>query len=249
MREKRERERKRESKTTASFLCSSHAKQPSSPPCDTNMTRALVLDALLVLSQVLLDTEEPLVNLHSTCRSLRYTPHLACHIGAAAVAVLDKHRGWWVQRNVRVSFDLLATGSLHPRGQVLDPDEAWYHLNGYLPEVVSQVLWWTEADTCFWVFTRLLTAETEILCEARFPGGFAALLLFHLASLGEDDQEEGEEEDPAEDDNPESDEEVASHSTHSVFGSDAPSLDGDEVDAWREVVTRHYEPVGAEEVD
>jgi hypothetical protein len=213
------------------------------------MTRALVLDALLVLSQVLLDTEEPLVNLHSTCRSLRYTPHLACHIGAAAVAVLDKHRGWWVQRNVRVSFDLLATRSLHPRGQVLDPEEAWYHLNGYLPEVVSQVLWGTEADTCFWVFTRLLPAETEILCEARFPGGFAALLLFHLAFLGEDDQEEGEEEDPAEDDNPESDEEVASHSTHSVFGSDAPSLDGDEVDAWLEVVTRHYEPVGAEEVD
>ena len=126
MREKRERERKRESKTTASFLCSSHAKQHSSPPCDTNMTRALVLDALLVLSQVLLDTEEPLVNLHSTCRSLRYTPHLACHIGAAAVAVLDKHRGWWVQRKrpskFRPTRDSLAapTGTgTRPRGGVV----------------------------------------------------------------------------------------------------------------------------------
>lgn len=202
------------------------------------MTRCLVLDALLVVSQCLLETEEQLGEFHLTCRAVRYTLHLACYLGATALAVLGNNIGWWISHNVRVSFDLLATGSLAPRGTVLQAEEAWNQLSAFLPDMVTQVMFWPEADTCFWVFSREVTAEQEVLCEVRFPGGYAALLLIHMASLHEDD-----------DDDADNGDDVRSHSTHSVFGSDAPSLDGSELETWLEVVTDKYQPVGAEEVD
>lgn len=46
------------------------------------------------------------------------------------------------------------TGSLAPRGTVLQAEEAWNQLSAFLPDMVTQVMFWPEADTCFWVFSR-----------------------------------------------------------------------------------------------
>lgn len=107
MQRKRERrKREREGKTTVHpelhgfFSSYSTTPQPAFP-CVTSMTRCLVLDALLVVSQCLLETEEQLGEFHLTCRAMRYTPHLACYLGATALAVLGNNIGWWISHNVR----------------------------------------------------------------------------------------------------------------------------------------------------
>ena len=171
---------------------------------------------------------------------MRYTPHLACYLGATALAVLGNNIGWWISHNVRVSFDLLATGSLAPRGTVLQAEEAWNQLSAFLPDMVTQVMFWPEADTCFWVFSREITAEQEVLCEVRFPGDYAALLLIHMALLHEDDDEEADDDAGQDDDDADNGDDVRSRSTHSVFGSDAPSLDGPELKTWLEVVMIYF---------
>lgn len=156
------------------------------------MTPPLTLAVLCVLLEAWFEDlrESAAVAASTTTRAARFAPHVACAVGAAAARLVARSAGWWLQDGFRVSLDVLDL-HLFTRGDLVDPQAAWYHLAAFLSEPCLEVLFWAEAATEWFPFHRHTTEETELFLFIRLPGGHALEVLFHLAWLG-DEQDEAE---------------------------------------------------------